>query len=118
MILVVEDDPSILELLSVALEEQGYEVELCADGQNVLEVARAESPALILLDLWIPGINGEEVTKLLKADDQTRHIPVVIVSAQNDLPSVATRIGADGFLPKPFDLDNLFLLVQKLILKF
>lgn len=112
-ILIAEDDPDILELLTIVLEDSGYDVEICTSGKDVLATARRIRPQLILVDLWIPGLGGEEVTKTLKLDLDTSKIPVILVSAQHDLQAVAQRIGADAYLMKPFDLDHLLVLVQK-----
>ncbi|MDP3741626.1 MAG: response regulator [bacterium] len=112
-VLVVEDDPSILELFVIVLKEQGFGVHVCTNGKDAFFLAKRYLPSLILLDLWIPDLSGEEVTRILKANPETSHIPVVIVSAQNNLPQIVKRIGADAYLSKPFDLDQLIVLTQK-----
>ncbi|MDP3993414.1 MAG: response regulator [Candidatus Doudnabacteria bacterium] len=113
-ILIVEDDPGIVELIKTILESEGYAVWICDKGEMVLEKTKEISPALIFLDLWIPGeMDGAKVTRLLKADEQTRNIPVVIVSAHNDLAEIAREVGAADFLAKPFDLKALLMLAQR-----
>lgn len=112
-ILIAEDDAGILELLEVALAAQGYEVLTCADGREVEALAKQFSPSLIFLDLWMPGMDGRQITRKLKTDKQTKHIPVIIVSAQTGLAKIISKIGADGFLEKPFELQELLALAQK-----
>lgn len=70
-------------------------------------------PDLIFLDIWMPGINGKEVTKILKREPLTSKIPIVIVSALNDTKKIAQEVGADGYLEKPFDMDELLGVVKR-----
>ncbi|MBI4049927.1 MAG: response regulator transcription factor [Candidatus Doudnabacteria bacterium] len=117
-ILIAEDDPGISELIETVLEERGYAVEICPDGhvmQELLAGLRENGfiPDLILLDLWIPGIDGEKMARLLKNNTATRQIRIVIVSAQRNLQAIVDRTGADGFLAKPFDIDTLLAVVRQ-----
>jgi PAS domain S-box-containing protein len=100
LILVVEDDAEMRGLLYHILFGAGYRALLAADGPTALNMARTHRPDLILLDVMIPGITGLDVTSVLKADDTTREIPIVILSAMAD-PTKATRLGADAYLVKP-----------------
>jgi len=113
-IFIVDDDPSILEVMTIVLEEKGYDVSSISSGPQFFELLKKEPhPDLIFLDLWISGSEGTEITKQLKADKKTKNIPIVIVSALNDLESIAENAGADGFLEKPFEIENLLSIVEK-----
>lgn len=112
-IFVVDDDPSILEVITIILTEKGYTVVSISNRDQLFEELKQGLPDLIFLDLWISGSEGTEITKKLKIDSKTKDIPIIIVSALNDLEKIAKDIGADGFLEKPFEIDNLLLMVEK-----
>jgi CheY-like chemotaxis protein len=111
-VLVVDDDPVIRAVLTGALEAQGYQVLTSVDGPAI-EVARAQRPDLILLDLMMPGMDGPEVSRHLRADPRTAAIPIVALSAERDLPTVAARMGVDDFVAKPVDLPTLSRVVAR-----
>ena len=102
-ILVVDDERLLRNILKEALEEAGYAVVVAADGKAALEVARAESPDCILLDIMMPGPDGYETCTALKADPKLAAIPVLLVSATTDLRVIdrAEQVGATTVLPKP-----------------
>lgn len=112
-IAVIDDDKAILEVIRIILEEQNYLVTLIDDPNNVLKKIQDLSPALILMDLWMSGYDGMDITKQLKKDDSTKHIPIIIISANNDAEKIAKESGANGFLPKPFDIDDLAAVVKQ-----
>ncbi|MGK7872695.1 MAG: adenylate/guanylate cyclase domain-containing protein [Xenococcaceae cyanobacterium] len=103
-ILVVDDTPDNLRLLSVMLTEQGYKVRKALNGQTALKTVRIVPPDLILLDINMPGMNGYEVCQALKADEQTKEIPVIFISALDDvLDKVkAFKVGGVDYITKPF----------------
>jgi putative two-component system response regulator len=105
-ILVVDDDPSIRFLLYRLLLDEGYSVATAADGSLALEAVAERLPDLILLDIDMPGMSGFEVCRHLKQSPRTRLVPVVIITAQGELPRRlnAWEDGADDFLSKPFHL--------------
>ncbi len=111
-ILIADDDAGILEMLKMMLEDAGYEVETTADGQTVGEV-KEFLPDLILLDIWMSGMDGRDICRQLKSQVSTKKIPVIIVSANKDTDILAKDAGADGFLSKPFDIDNLLSTIKK-----
>ncbi|MBL8030285.1 MAG: response regulator [Candidatus Doudnabacteria bacterium] len=117
LILISEDDPDISELLETILESNGYETRVCMDGHETENQAKKLLPDLIIMDLWLPGIDGTTLTKKLKAKNSTKNIPILIVSAQNHLEKIVKQTRADGFLPKPFDLQALLSLVKKHLAK-
>ena len=103
-ILVVEDEEDILELISYNLNREGYRVSTATTGEEGLRLAMRDKPDLIVLDLMLPGIDGIEVCRRLKADPQVRYIPVVMVTAKGEEADVVTglELGADDYLTKPF----------------
>jgi two-component system alkaline phosphatase synthesis response regulator PhoP len=103
-ILVVEDEEDILELLRYNLAKEGYEVTCVTSGEEGLGVAKSKLPDLIVLDLMLPGMDGLEVCRLLRADSKTRHIPIVILTARSDEADIVTglELGADDYVTKPF----------------
>jgi len=107
-VLIVDDEEDIRSLMASILRMHGYQVDLAADGAAALALLRDGShPALILLDLMMPGVNGWELLDQLHADAKLRTIPVVLVSGAGDLETRAVSLGAAGYLRKPFDLESL-----------
>ncbi len=104
-ILIVDDEPFNVDYLEQELEDLAFETVAATDGQEALAKVMTESPDVILLDIMMPIMDGFEVLNHLKSDPYTRDIPVIVISAANDLQSVVRGIemGAEDFLPKPFD---------------
>jgi len=104
-ILVVDDDPINRMLLSRNLERQGHRVATAEDGRRALAVLRAEPFDVVLLDVLMPELDGYETLAKIERDEKLRHIPVIMVSALEDMESVAgcIEMGAADYLPKPFD---------------
>lgn len=104
-ILIVDDEPFNVDYLEQELEEADYLTIRAANGCEALEKVRAEAPDLILLDIMMPVMDGFQVLSQLKADESTRHIPVIVISASNNLDSVVRgiQLGAEDYLPKPFE---------------
>lgn len=116
-ILICDDDEGIVEVIQIILEENGYEVETIMNGKEIEKKVKAYQPNLIFLDIWMPGIDGKEVTRILKSDMKTKDIPIVLVSALNEVSKIREMTGADAFLPKPFDLQDLLAIVKRHIAK-
>jgi CheY-like chemotaxis protein len=112
-ILVVDDEPAILEMIAELLMYEGYQVVTTSEGSVALAQAKVDPPALILLDLMMPGMSGWQVIAALKASPQTRAIPVVLLSARRDLPATAAELEVVTFLAKPFDIDELLSIVHE-----
>lgn len=110
-ILIADDNPGILEVVSIILESEGYEVKSTANPEYVLQ-AKEDLPGLILLDIWMGGTDGRLICKQLKANSATRHIPVILMSANSELQTIAEESGADGFIAKPFEIDDLIHQIQ------
>ena len=108
-ILAVDDSATILQMITAILEGAGYEVITAADGAEALEKARGESPDLILLDVMLPKLDGYRVCRLLKFDQNYKHIPIVMLTAKAEDASMATgiRTGADQYLTKPVEPETL-----------
>ncbi len=103
-ILIIEDDPDIVELLQYSLEREGYPVLTAADGETGVLEATRRKPGAILLDLMLPGVDGLEVCRRLKREEATRSIPILMVTAKGEETDVVTglELGADDYIPKPF----------------
>ncbi len=116
-VLVVDDNPSNLELLEAHLKADGYKAVSAINGQEALERVAEKPPDLVLLDVMMPGMSGYEVCKCLKGDDKTRFIPVVMITALKDLEDKIKGIeaGADDFLTKPFNKQELLTRVRSLL---
>ncbi len=108
-VLVVDDEFLLRTILRDALEEAGYSVVVAADGEEALARAAAEAPDCILLDIMLPGQDGYEVCRTLKADPRLAAIPVLLISATTDLRVIdrASQVGATTVLPKPVPLAQL-----------
>lgn len=116
-ILVVDDEPQNLELMEAMLTSSGYEVLLAGEGEEALRLARQRKPDLILLDLMMPGLSGFEVCARVKTDPQTGGIPVLFVTALNQISDKerALAAGGDDFLTKPFQRAELLTRVEALL---
>ena len=103
-ILVVDDEEDILELVRYNLARDGYRVVCAASGEQALSRAKSEPFDLILLDLMLPGIDGLEVAKRLKSKPETRHIPIIMLTAKGEEADIVTglELGADDYVTKPF----------------
>jgi two-component system response regulator AtoC len=112
-ILVVDDEPILRDSLEVALKTSGYEVLTARTGEEGLEQFRKENPDLILLDHWLPGINGDEVLRRIKEEEP--EIPIIIMTAQGSIEMAVNlmKMGAFDFLVKPFELDQIEDLIKK-----
>ena len=111
-ILVVDDSQAILDVMRLALEAEGYEVTTSLTGAYFRQM-ESNLPDLILLDVLLSGEDGGEICQRLKSDERTRHIPLILISAHAGLPETAARCGADGYLIKPFHLNELGNIVSR-----
>lgn len=111
-ILIVDDDDAILDALQLLLEDNGFEAQVCNDGHKVMSWDE-ELPDLILLDIWMSGVNGKDVCMCLKKQAETKDIPVIMISANRDTQQIAYEAGADDFLPKPFGVEDLLNKINK-----
>jgi two-component system phosphate regulon response regulator PhoB len=114
-ILVVDDEPDVLDLVTYNLVQAGFQTETAADGAEALRKARSTTPDLILLDLMLPEMDGLEVCKLLRRDAKTSAIPIIMLTARaSEIDRiVGLELGADDYVPKPFSPRELVLRVKK-----
>lgn len=121
-VLVVDDEEDIRKLLRLILEKDGFVVETAEDGQQARDQIDRRCPDLILLDLKMPRISGYQLFAELKSDEKAKNVPIIVITAltqgsdQGD-EEWARRMGADGFLTKPFDLDELSRHVEEMVSK-
>ncbi len=113
-LMIADDDPSILEAMKMMLEDEGYDVTTTVDGQVINKIKKS-FPDLLLLDIWMSGHDGREICKNLKNDRKTKSIPVILVSANKDTRRHAKDAGADDFLAKPFEMDELLEKIGKYV---
>src|SRR4030043_2132731 len=112
-ILVIDDEPILRDSLEIALKTSNYEVLTARTGEEGLEQFKNERPDLVLLDHWLPGINGDEVLRRIKEEDS--EIPVIIMPAQGSIEMAVNsmKMGAFAFLVKPFELDQVEDLIKR-----
>lgn len=111
-ILVVEDNEAVADLVQSVLSTYGYRVDV-ADDLTAIRASREHLPDLILLDVMMPRISGDETARSLNQLPETADIPIVLMSATDDVAQRARRLGAAGYLAKPFDLDDLLRVVEQ-----
>ncbi|MCK4538408.1 MAG: response regulator [Candidatus Krumholzibacteria bacterium] len=116
-ILVVDDEEHIRRILQFQLEKYGYVVKTAENGEVALRIVHREAPDLIILDLMMPKVNGFEVCRRLRADFQTSHIPIIMLTAKSDLPDKikGLRDGANDYLIKPYANEELLLRVRNVL---
>ncbi len=116
-ITVVEDEPAIAEVLEYNLEQAGFEVEVLAEGDRALGAIRRRLPDLILLDLMLPGLDGLELTRLLKRDPATAGVPLIMLTAKDTETDriVGLELGADDYVSKPFSPREVVLRVKAVL---
>jgi two-component system, OmpR family, alkaline phosphatase synthesis response regulator PhoP len=114
-ILVVDDQVDLVKTIQFALELEQYQVLVSYNGEDALNQARKENPDLILLDIMLPKLDGYKVCRLLKFDEQYKHIPILMLTAksQDKDRSIGKETGADEYITKPFDIDELIGKVKK-----
>jgi DNA-binding response OmpR family regulator len=119
LVLVADDDPDILLLITLTLERDGYDVIAAKDGLSALAAAIERVPHLVLLDLMMPGLDGYEVTRRLREEPITKDVPIVIVTAaaEESQAARALEVGADAYMKKPFSPRELLARTASLILE-
>jgi CheY-like chemotaxis protein len=112
-IMICDDDEGILDMLEIVLEGSGYQTIAVRDSLHIYEAIDREIPDLILLDLWMPVLSGDQVLLNLRGNTNTQKIPVIVISASRDGQQLANNVGANDFIAKPFDLDFLLQKIEQ-----
>jgi len=112
IILIIEDHADIADALQLVLEEEGYHVDVWLTAEAVYSL-HAPFPDLIFLDILLGGMDGKAICRQLKALPATCSVPIILMSANKQLPQIAREVGADDWLLKPFELDTLLDLLDK-----
>jgi len=117
LILVVEDEPDLLEAVVFALKKEGLKPVPCRDGEEALRLVKERQPDLVLLDLMLPGLDGLEVCRRLRSDEGTARIPIIMVTAKAEETDavIGLGVGADDYVRKPFGLRELVARVRTLL---
>ena len=116
-VLIYDDDLEILFLCKAILGETDYRVETLSHCENVLSDIELIKPGIILMDLWIPVIGGEKAVNIIKENPATKHIPIILFSANAEIKQIFKKIKADGYIEKPFDIAALKETIAKNILQ-
>ncbi|MDX2001674.1 MAG: response regulator [Chitinophagales bacterium] len=111
-ILICDDDIDIGLVTKIILEAKGYKVEISPYCKDIIALVSETKPDLVLMDLRIPEVGGEEYTRILKTTDLTKDLPVILFSANNDVQKIAERVGANDYIAKPFDIDRLVKVIE------
>lgn len=112
-VLIVEDDQDLRNALGWLFEEERIPIRLAVNGEEALDQVNTALPALILLDLTMPGVPAEEVVRQLRVSERTAQIPIVLLSAAQDVMGRAQELGADGAVAKPYELETLLAAVRQ-----
>lgn len=115
-VFVADDNPAILDALKIMLQDEGYDVETTEYGAVALGLKKP-LPDLVLLDVWMSGIDGRDVCKHLKSTSATKNLPIILISATKGIEQIAKDAGADGFISKPFQMNHLLSVVAEHINK-
>ena len=114
-ILFVDDEVDLLKVSLLRLRKSGYEAFGATNGKEAIDLARQKMPDLIILDVYLPEMNGDEVAKILKRDEQVKHIPIILISADTEtLEKRSQQCGSDSFLTKPFESGQLIREVERM----
>src|SRR5258708_1095081 len=113
--LLEEDDKGIVDVVKIMLENEGYDIFTADQSKTVHETIAQHKPDMILMDIWLFGEDGGKIAKSLKAKEHTKDIPLVLMSANNATEKITKEVGANDFLLKPFNIDDLLYIVRKYV---
>jgi len=111
-ILIADDDPGIRDIFNIILVKAGYDIEIKDDANEIFK-NKFKIPDLFIVDRLLSGVDGLDVCRYLKSNEQTKNIPVIMVSASPDIGILAVKAGADDFVEKPFDLKSLLNVIER-----
>jgi len=106
-IMICDDDEGILDITGLLLESYGYQVLLEPDSTHLIPRISMEKPDLLLIDIWMPQLMGDEIVRMLKRDKNMAHIPIIMFSASRESKRIANEAGADDYIAKPFSIEDL-----------
>jgi DNA-binding response OmpR family regulator len=104
---IIDDDPGILEAVTMILEEESYKTKTISDEKALNREIKKEIPQLILLDILLSGIDGRDIARKLKVNPRTKNVPIIMMSADTHIEEKAKEAGAEDFIRKPFDIGDL-----------
>lgn len=113
-VMIADDDTGVLEAMQLMLEDGGYAVIAITDGKIVRDM-QDDLPDVLLLDIWMSGMDGTSICKHLKSQNRTKHIPIILCSANRDTQKLAKECGANDFIAKPFEMMDFLNKVEKYI---
>lgn len=114
-IMICDDDKGILEMLELFLDLEGYNVLCEINSTNLTKQLVAHKPDLLLLDLWMPVLSGDQLIKVIRNTPEIETLPILVLSASVDGADIAKDLGADGFIAKPFDLDAITNTIERIL---
>ncbi|WP_379964422.1 response regulator [Epilithonimonas sp. UC225_85] len=114
-IMICDDDPGILEVLEMMLELEGYTVFTESNSTNLIKTISHTLPDLLLMDLWMPVLSGDQLLRTIRTTKEIENLPVIILSASVDGNEIATSSGANGFIAKPFDMDDVSIKIRNIL---
>ena len=114
-IMICDDDPGILEVLEMMLEIEGYTVFTESNSTNLIKEISQSVPDLLLMDLWMPVLSGDQLLRTIRLTKELKQLPVIIFSASVDGNEIAEAAGANGFIAKPFDMDDVSAKIQNIL---
>lgn len=106
-IMICDDDEGILDITGLLLESYGYHVLLEPNSMHLLARISEEKPDLLLIDIWMPFLMGDEIVRILKSNEETARLPVIMFSASRESEQIALEVGADDYIAKPFSIEDL-----------
>ena len=106
-IFIADDDPDILQIISMILKTQDYQVVTTTNAKDIFNYSAKDLPDIILLDIWMSGVDGRDICSQVKNEALTKNIPVLFVSANSNIEEIAKICKADGYIAKPFEMDYL-----------
>lgn len=114
-IFVADDDPDILDILEMMLQTRGYMVSVSSNANELFDYSQDQLPDLVLLDIWMSGLDGRDICARLKENNLTKHIPVLFISANSNIKAITKEYNADGYIAKPFDMHMLLNTVSDML---
>jgi len=115
-ILITDDEIKLAEVMKVRFEKEGYQVILAHDGEVGVEKAKAELPDLIIMDIAMPKLDGYTAVKLIKKEETTKHIPIIMLTGKDQMEEIFKMEGVNEYVTKPFDYDVLASLIKKVLI--